>query len=291
MKTSMSSVIGAQSSIFSNADKGVLIMASKQTSQRKKTTTAQADVEAKTDNATTISTTATKPGRPAAPQNRKAKFYDDVLNCRLRELMDGREARTEELANAVGIGSSAVRMWYTGYARPDIEKIPAICKFYEVSADWLLGISETQAVDIEMRNICEKTGLSDHALLNLMRYSENQKGNMPPTSNASATAAERLWLINNLIEDEETINTLADNANLCVNIRKAIDNLEIPEYDGESAVTLMKLGVEKFGIMFNFTQGKETADYHVFMCHRYFVDFIEGLEMPAYWLKGLTEKD
>ena len=266
-------------------------MASKQTSQRKKTTTAQADVEAKTDNATTISTTATKPGRPAAPQNRKAKFYDDVLNCRLRELMDGREARTEELANAVGIGSSAVRMWYTGYARPDIEKIPAICKFYEVSADWLLGISETQAVDIEMRNICEKTGLSDHALLNLMRYSENQKGNMPPTSNASATAAERLWLINNLIEDEETINTLADNANLCVNIRKAIDNLEIPEYDGESAVTLMKLGVEKFGIMFNFTQGKETADYHVFMCHRYFVDFIEGLEMPAYWLKGLTEKD
>jgi len=220
-------------------------------------------------------------------QNRKAKFYNEVLNCRLRELMDGREAKTEELANAVGIGSSAVRMWYTGYARPDIEKIPAICKFYNVSADWLLGISETQSVDIEMRDICEKTGLSANALFNLMRYSENQNHGMPPNSNVSATAAERLWFINNLIEDEETLNTLADNANLCVNIRKAIENFELPEYDGTSATTLMQLGVEKFGITFNFTQGRETADFHAFMCQKYFVNFVERLDMPAYWLKGL----
>ena len=121
--------------------------------------------------------------------------------------------------------------------------------------------------------------------MNLLRYSDNQNHDGKPTSNDSATAAERLWFINNLIEDEETLNTLADNANLYVNIMQVLENFEIPVYDGTSAVTLMKLGVEKFGMTFNFTQGKETADYHAYMCQKYFLDFVEGLDMPAYWLK------
>ena len=253
-------------------------MAKKQTTQQGK--------------AASVQESTTKQGSPVkqrnkktSSQNRKAKFYDDVLNCRLRELMDSSNARTEELANAVGIGSSAVRMWYTGYARPDIDKIPAICKFYEVSADWLLGLSETQSVDIEMRDICEKTGLSANALFNLIFYNKSHNHVLPPDSNASATAAERLWLINNLIEDEETLNILADNANMYVNICKTIDDFELPEYDGKSAIELTKLGIEKFGITFNFTQGKETADFHAFMCQKYFIDFVEGLDMPAYFLK------
>ena len=251
---------------------------SKNSEQRDKTTKEQASTVAPQENLT-------KQNKPTA-ENRKAKFYDDILNVRLRELMDGREAKTEELANAVGIGSSGVRQWYTGYARPDIEKIPAICKFYNVSADWLMGISETQAVDIEVRDICEKTGLSASAVLNLMQYGNDQNPDGVPASHASSVAAERLWFINNLIEDEEILNILADNANLYVNIRKAIDNFELPEYEGTGAIEIMKKGVEHFGMTFNFTQGQETADFHAYMCQKYFVDFVEGLGMPAYWLKG-----
>jgi len=254
-------------------------MAKGQTIKKDKTASAGATKEQQAQ--------ASQEQKPQTPsQNRKAKFYDDILNIRLRELLDGDGVRTEEVANAVGIGSSAVRSWYTGYARPDMEKISAICKFFGVSADWLLGISDTRAVDIEMRDICEKTGLSANALFNLMRYSKNQNKDGQPTSHNSAIVAERLWFINSLIEDEETLNTLADNANLYVNIKKALDNFEIPKYDGESATTLMKLGIEKFGMTFNFTQGKETADFHAYMCQKYFVDFVEGLGVPAYWLKG-----
>ena len=241
--------------------------------------------------ANNISSSNTTNNTNTGKTNRKAKFYDDILNCRLRELMDGREAKTEELANAVGIGSTGVRMWYTGYARPDLDKIAIICKFYGVSADWLLGLSDAQSIDMGSREISERTGLSDHALLNLFRYSEHQNNNKPASSHDSATAAERLWLINRLIEDEETLNTLADNANLYVNKKKALENFEIPEYDGTSATELMKLGIEKFGMTFNFTQGKETADYHAYMCQKYFVGFVEGLEWPAYWLKGLATGD
>jgi len=91
----------------------------------------------KTENASTTieAQTLLEQRKQTTSQNRKAKFYDDILNIRLRELLGGDGVRTEEVANAVGIGSSAVRSWYTGYARPDMEKISAICKFFGVSAD------------------------------------------------------------------------------------------------------------------------------------------------------------
>ena len=265
-------------------------MTSKQTSQRKKTTTAQTGTKTKTENLTSVlvptmatiavDTTTTKPGRPAAPQNRKAKFYDDVLNCRLRELMDGRDASTEELANAVGIGSSGVRMWYTGYARPDIDKIPDICKFYEVSADWLLGLSEAQSVSMEFRQISEETGLSDHALLNMKKLAEEVNHGEAPYPKLSAQ--EQLWLINRFIEDIDTVYDIADKANAYVNIRNAVEIFDTPDYDGTSATDIMKQGLEKFGMTFNFTHGQETADYLSFMIQKHFWDFVEGISSPAW---------
>ena len=254
-------------------------MPKRQTTQRNKTTN--------DNNATTTqSESSTKQGRPSrrqtektssTVQNRKAKFYDDVLNCRLRELMDGREARTEELANAVGIGSSGVRMWYTGYARP------AICKFYEVSADWLLGLSEAQSVDMGSRQISEETGLTDHALLNMKKLAEQANDGEAPYPKLSAQ--EQLWLINHFIEDIDTVYAIADKANAYVNIRNAVESFDIPDYDGTSATILMKLGLEKFGMTFNFTHGQETADYLSYMIQKHFLDFIEEIAMPAWVAK------
>jgi len=78
--------------------------------------------------------------------------------------MDERKTRTEDFAKFVGISNSAIRMWYTGYARPDIEKIPAICKFFNVSSDYLLGMSPVASPNLDVKAICEKTGLSPRAV-------------------------------------------------------------------------------------------------------------------------------
>ncbi|MCL2576853.1 MAG: hypothetical protein FWE27_02220 [Defluviitaleaceae bacterium] len=48
----------------------------------------------------------------------------------------------------------------------------------------------------------------------------------------------------------------------------------------------MKKGIEAFGMTFNFTQGQETADFHAYLCQKRFIDFIEKIQMPAYFLKG-----
>ena len=231
------------------------------------------------------------PDTQASQKNRKAKFYDEVLNVRLRELMDGEDFRTEELANAVGIGSSGVRMWYTGYARPDIEKLPIICKFFGVSADWLLGLSEARSMDMGSRQISEETGLSDHALINLINL--NNVPEHPQQGDglySHLSAREMLWLLNRFIEDIDTVYNIADKANAYVNIRNAVDDFEIAEYDETKLPALMKMGGECFGMTFNFTYGKETADYLAYMCQKHFLDFIEAIATPAWVARAKTKK-
>ena len=272
----MSNNIDVYHSIHSNTDEEVKIMARKPTKQK--------------GGAEMQSTTATTQGNTAIP-NRKVKFYDDILNCRLRELMDGREAKTEELANAVGISSSGVRMWYTGYARPNLEKIPIICKFYGVSADWLLGLSDAQSVNMEFRQISEETGLTDQALLNLTGL--NSVPERPQAGDgiySHMSAKEMLWLINRFIEEIDTVYTIADKANAYVNIRNAVEDFEVAEYDEKKLPALMELGAKTFGMTFNFTHGKETVGYLSYMIQREFLEFIEGIAKPA-WVARPTKNE
>lgn len=42
----------------------------------------------------------------------------------------------------LGVCSQAVSFWLTKYVYPQTETIIKICKTYDVSADWLLGLSD-----------------------------------------------------------------------------------------------------------------------------------------------------
>ena len=213
-------------------------------------------------------------------QGRKSKFYDEPLNQRLRALMDEHNTRSEDFAIAVGITSSAVRMWHGGYARPDIEKIPAICQFFGVSADYLLGLSDVPSVDIETRDICEKTGLNHNAMLNLLRIA---KGAAEGDSFFSpATSQEMLWFVNTLLEDVDLSVRLANSANTYVQIRDAVDEPLGESVDDGTVIKLMKMGLEKFGPTFNFTVGRETAENLLFLCQRYLTELLENVQLPAY---------
>jgi len=70
-----------------------------------------------------------------------------------------------------------------------------------------------------------------------------------------------------------------------VNIRNAVDSFDTPDYDGTSATNLMKQGLDKFGMTFNFTHGQETADYLSYMIQKHFLDFVEGIGVPAWVAK------
>ena len=62
------------------------------------------------------------------------KLNDKIYYLRKRAGMS-----QEDLASAVGVSRQAVSKWETGESSPDINKLLALSKTFEVTTDWLLS--------------------------------------------------------------------------------------------------------------------------------------------------------
>ena len=96
----------------------------------------------------------------------------------------------EEKGNAAGIRLAA-------------SELRIYAKFYGVTCDYLLGITEVKSPDIDTRAICDRTGLSDEAVNALHRW-KNRETYQNGINHTNAMEADRyLILLSFLIENEE----------------------------------------------------------------------------------------
>ncbi len=74
------------------------------------------------------------------------------IGATIKKLRIARNLTQEELASHLGITSKAVSQWECNRTSPDISQIPALCNFFQISADQLLSInlpkSEKEKQDI-----------------------------------------------------------------------------------------------------------------------------------------------
>ena len=66
------------------------------------------------------------------------QFNENLLMLRRRDNLS-----QEELAEKLGVTRQAVSKWESAQSAPDIDKIVELCKIFNVSADNLLGLSDT----------------------------------------------------------------------------------------------------------------------------------------------------
>ena len=108
---------------------------------------------------------------------RKAKQTHETekhqFATRLREIMKERGTTQETLAKAIGVKRQTVSLYTTGQSKPDCDGVRAIAKFFEVSADYLLGLAKDPSPDYNISVICKYTGLSSQAVEKLNKFSEN----------------------------------------------------------------------------------------------------------------------
>ena len=64
------------------------------------------------------------------------------FKTRLRELRLEKGLSQKQLGELIGATYSAISFWETGVNEPKISYVIALCKFFEVSADYLLGLTE-----------------------------------------------------------------------------------------------------------------------------------------------------
>ena len=63
------------------------------------------------------------------------------IGATIKQLRVARKITQEQLASNLGITSKAVSQWECDRTSPDISQIPALCNFFQISADQLLNIS------------------------------------------------------------------------------------------------------------------------------------------------------
>jgi len=60
----------------------------------------------------------------------------------LKELREEKGLSQKQLANEMGIRQQTISQYELGVTEPDIATIKKLCKFFDVSSDYLLGIEE-----------------------------------------------------------------------------------------------------------------------------------------------------
>ena len=99
--------------------------------------------------------------------------YNEPFPSRLRSLMADSKITQTELASHIGIARQSVSQYMDGSSQPVIGKLIEIAKFFDVSADYLLGLSNIKSHDESMKTICAKTGLSEKSINRIIYYREN----------------------------------------------------------------------------------------------------------------------
>jgi len=98
-----------------------------------------------------------------------------IFPSKLSELMKERKVSQETLANAIGVKRQTVSLYKTGQSSPSADQLCKIAKFFNVSADWLLGLSEAKSPDNDIQQICKQTGIREDIVKLLCIYSRGKQ--------------------------------------------------------------------------------------------------------------------
>lgn len=103
--------------------------------------------------------------------------YNKPFAKRLRRLLQERKVTQEELAGSVGVKRQSVASWKDGKTVPDAENLLGISRHFNVSCDYLLGVSEAPTPDLDLQSIHKKTGLSEESIKVLVDCYERDNAN------------------------------------------------------------------------------------------------------------------
>lgn len=86
----------------------------------------------------------------------------------------------EQCAKDLGISRGALSFYENGERKPDAEILVRMCEYFNVSADYLLGLSDVASVEADVQTACKVTGLSERAIKKLSQLrianTQNRKG-------------------------------------------------------------------------------------------------------------------
>ena len=178
-----------------------------------------------------------------------------MIGERLKQLRIKKGLKQQELADMFGLSSGTISFYESEQRKPDIDFIVAIAKYFDVSTDYLLGL--TNAIDKENIDISKVTGLNDFSLTILeqsLKETNNAAAEVIDTVICGGDFLRFVNLINDKNEKKPTIDIdwsdicdkkLSDIFDMDIEQRTTILNMLFP-MNRFNAYELRELEIEKY---------------------------------------------
>lgn len=104
----------------------------------------------------------------------------NITTQRFRELIDNEKyakVPRAEIAKALNCDTSTITKYYNGQRQLSVDSIIKFSKYFNVSSDYLLGLTDSATTDKDIQFICDYTGLDYKAIyyLSLFKREINDK--------------------------------------------------------------------------------------------------------------------
>lgn len=93
---------------------------------------------------------------------------NSILAERIGKLRVGANESQQDLADKIGVKRETVKFWESGDRQIKGGDIAKLAKHFDVSADYLLGLSDVRTLDRDLKFVCEYTRLSEASIKELL---------------------------------------------------------------------------------------------------------------------------
>lgn len=84
-----------------------------------------------------------------------------LFPSRLRELRKEKGVSQDQLSKELGVSKSTIGLYETGDTLPDAKTLRDLAVYFDVSADWLLGLTDIKDPDVDISSALQRLGLTD----------------------------------------------------------------------------------------------------------------------------------
>ena len=97
----------------------------------------------------------------------------DGIRITLAELLRNSGKKNKDLADYLGVGKSTVTNWLSGNSSIDIERIPQICDYFDISVDTFFGMAKRYQSPDEQELLSLYRQMSDDMKKTLLETARN----------------------------------------------------------------------------------------------------------------------
>ena len=132
----------------------------------------------------------------------------EIFAQRLVELREKRNITQQTLADDLKITRQSLSLYEKAERTVNIDLLVKIAKYFDVSADYLLGFSNASTTDTDIQFVCNYTGLSEFAVRDIMQMLSDEEKNILSDIIEDSSLLNIIWGLYHLEElkkDDPTI--------------------------------------------------------------------------------------